>query len=1124
MAVIHKRGSYLQAENYRGIMLLPSIAKRVHAMLRTRLMRLLATQRPQGQIGGFPAMQVPFGSQLLQTFGRVMDAMNFSSAVVFIDLANAFHRLVREFVSGVHVPEDIEDVLERLMQEGLPVTEMIELLQLPSLLERLGAPPFLVQLVQDLHSHTWMCVPGASSPIVTKKGTRPGSPLADCIFHILMADIAVELNRVVADNQEFQDIMRQVDLHVESVIWADDVAIPIATVQAEQLPMAIEQILASVHWIFARRGFTLNLKNGKTSVVATFKGPGAPMLRARYQLGDRPGMEVRFGDKSEFIHFMATYKHLGTIFSANHTMDQEIAARIGAAKSAFAQIASPILCNKNLPEAIRVRLFRALIESRLFFGMGAWKNPTARQLAKLQAAIITMLRKLFRLTPDEIMHTTAAHLLLRAKICSPRARLAVDRLLYAQRVWHSSPEMLQHCLHREEALTEDSWLLGLKYDLAWLCTLEPEGIIPLQAVRSVDCPRHADLTTIIDFWQSDTAQWKACIRRAWRKFQFQETMMHELLHMHKTFFRTLERASASFESSPYETADVAIKTFECKCGRQFTTAQGLATHRRKQHQEFSHEHDLLSGTTCPECLRHFWTKQRLYQHLSYVSRKTGQNSCYQALRQRGFQIDLEVGQFNQMPAAVRGLSRVDALQAQGPLLPLPVRGQKEDQVACERLQRLKADLAISCKPEHPDEARASLRSFLTETTEGWFQRFCAEGFDEELVHELPDQWLAVLFRFEHGMDGWVEIEILDWGQHCLPDVLDQFLDGVAERLVDEEFAEMIEDFPRTQTLRKIAQLEAKRANLARERETPFPHRAPQRGSANQRERVQSAACVPGVFETQEVFFAQVGKANWLDLPAEVPLPMLHRPTDERIFIIAHLFSGRRRVGDVHDRLQFWAQKAGIRILDLSLDTANSETFGDLHHEAITWQNLIKLYQQGKIAATITGAPCETWSAARHYLLSPEEGSEGRRFPRPLRDRGRLFGKQHLTFRELRQLRQGSLFFMQMLVTVAWTITTGGIYLSEHPAPPQHPEAASIWFTPWLRILCRHPDIALHTVAQWRWGCSVSKPTGLLAVRLPRFAASMYSRQVVGVQKPDRCSYRHWTGWQIQNGGAQRIPA
>ena len=46
MAVIHKRGLHLQAENYRGIMLLPSIAKRVHALIRTRLMNLLSRQRP----------------------------------------------------------------------------------------------------------------------------------------------------------------------------------------------------------------------------------------------------------------------------------------------------------------------------------------------------------------------------------------------------------------------------------------------------------------------------------------------------------------------------------------------------------------------------------------------------------------------------------------------------------------------------------------------------------------------------------------------------------------------------------------------------------------------------------------------------------------------------------------------------------------------------------------------------------------------------------------------------------------------------------------------------------------------------------------------------------------------
>ena len=37
--------------------------------------------------------------------------------------------------------------------------------------------------------------------------------------------------------------------------------------------------------------------------------------------------------------------------------------------------------------------------------------------------------------------------------------------------------------------------------------------------------------------------------------------------------------------------------------------------------------------------------------------------------------------------------------------------------------------------------------------------------------------------------------------------------------------------------------------------------------------------------------------------------------------------------------------------------------------------------------------------------------------------------------------------------------------------------------------------------QWRWGCSVTKPTGLLALRLPNFFSSMYSRQLSDVHPP-----------------------
>lgn len=939
-----------------------------------------------------------------------------------------------------------------------------------------------------------------------------------------MADITGDLNRIITANEPFQQILLRADLHVESVIWADDVAIPIATDEAQDLPTAIETILVAAYEIFSRRGFTLNLKKGKTSVVATFRGPGAPLMRAKYQLCPRPGMDICLGPQTEFVHFVAHYKHLGTIFSSSHTMDLEIATRIGMAKSAFAQVAAPILCNRHLPESIRVRMFRTLIESRLFFGLGAWKTPTSRQMAKIHAALIAMLRRLFRLKPEEIQRTTAADLFHRAKICSPRARLAVDRLLYAQKLWQNGPEMLQHCLHREEALTQDSWLLGLKHDLQWLCSLEPMRLAPLTELSTVQDPSHFDLTDLFDFWQAGGSDWKACVKRAWKRFVQQEAMMNDLMGMHKQFFHVLTKSGgATFDPTPHGQIDERLCTFSCHCGRQFTTAQGLATHRRRKHEEFSLEHDLVEGTVCPECLRHFWSKQRLHQHLSYIPRRSHVNSCYQALRQKGFKADLGVGSFQQLPKEVRGLGRVEAQQTAGPLQPLAVLRHQARQEILDQIDQLRRSLEINQIPDDPSDIRQRLENFLTTTTSDWFERFCQEGYDEDIAAELPDMWLAVLFQFEDGIDEWIEAEILAWGQNHLPDLIANFVDGVAERLVDEAYANMIDDFPRQQTLRQIAHCEARLRLFDEEGERFFPHRTVRRAMANVAERAVQAAKVDSLFEAQEVFFAQVSAAKWLDLPRELPLPFYQRPHEPPMFIIAHLFSGRRRTGDVHDRLHHWAAQAGIQVLVLSLDTANSTTYGDLHHTSITWHNLLRLYQEGRISATIAGAPCETWSAARHHVLVDAEGNPVPGQPRPLRDRTRLFGRAQLSFRELRQLQQGSLFFMQMAITVAWAIITGAIYLSEHPGPPGNIEAASIWLTPWIKLLRAHPAVALHVVAQWKWGCTVSKPTGLLAVRLPYFGKSMHSRQKEDASPPKEVAIGVGPNGQFKTSAHKEYP-
>ena len=97
----------------------------------------------------------------------------------------------------------------------------------------------------------------------------------------------------------------------------------------------------------------------------------------------------------------------------------------------------------------------------------------------------------------------------------------------------------------------------------------------------------------------------------------------------------------------------------------------------------------------------------------------------------------------------------------------------------------------------------------------------------------------------------------------------------------------------------------------------------------------------------------------------------------------------------------------------------------------------QLCEKGHVAATICGAPCETFSAARH-VAPPADLSEAEkhRWPRPLRSFAQLFG--------LSDLRPGSAFMLQATMVCIWHVVFGGLFLSEHPAPPGDDSKASIW--------------------------------------------------------------------------------
>lgn len=399
---------------------------------------------------------------------------------------------------------------------------------------------------------------------------------------------------------------------------------------------------------------------GKTGAVLTFKGRGAPSQRKQYLLSEPSGFWCSLDrGRQAWLHVTASYRHLGTIFASRLDFGEELRHRLGQAASAFGAMRRQVFCNRHIPVRTRLQLFHALVCTRLYFGLGAWHTPQPSHLNQMKRVLAHFLRSILaagrkptgtKLQDGEVFS--------QARFPDPRIRLAQDRLLYAHKFFQHGPAFAHHLMHKEFQFLSQSWISGLLADLLWLRSVLPD-CIPIGWTTS--------LTDAIEYWQSGAPGWQATIKRAGKQHWLQETMMQDVHHWHRRFFRTLGKFEATFNPAFFGSKD-GDGEFHCICGRCFATAQGLFTHRRKAHGIMSQEHDLLSGATCPVCMTHFWTTQRLQQHLSYISRRTGRNACYQTLRKHHCVTEYDPVKF---PTRVLGMNRIESIPVEGPLNPFP---------------------------------------------------------------------------------------------------------------------------------------------------------------------------------------------------------------------------------------------------------------------------------------------------------------------------------------------------------------------------------------------------------------------------------------------------------------------
>jgi hypothetical protein len=423
----------------------------------------------------------------------------------------------------------------------------------------------------------------------------------------------------------------------------------------------------------------------------------------------------------------------------------------------------------------------------------------------------------------------------------------------------------------------------------------------------------------------------------------------------------------------------------------------------------------------------------------------------------------------------------------------------------------------------------------------WQTEWRREGFPEDLSEAICDRVLTdisaatIAWSSEPNSDlTWIWCEIVEeyasdaeryphalwafalWGRTSMYDVIEQIEEIDHKLHIEEQYLELIYEFP-------IAGLLDRLERLHRDR-PPEPAPAAEPAPVPDHRRHLPLEPISSAFDNSEQLLGTVTNPEVCSWPKQEGIPICELQDGRKALIILHLFSGRRRQGDCHD----WAETLieqyfpGFVVIMLSIDTAVGGAHCDLL-QGPGLESLHRIVATGIIAGVLSGPPCETWSAARHIRPPPELRA---RWPRPLRSAERAWGVGFLTLRELQQLAVGSALMLANLRIEVAVVLRGGAAILEHPEIPEDDTFASVWRTPIQHRLCgAAPGHQRLHIQQWKYGAPAIKPTLLRIMGLPRSATILHAQALSGVSKPDRVlAGRDEVSGQFKTACAKEYPS
>ena len=607
---------------FRSILISSMVGKTLHKALRSKQMDLYQQYLHPQQLGGRQGISVVLGGHLIRAFLRVFESRKQPTAVLFIDLQEAFYRVVRPLaISGDWSDDTIASMAMRLQMDPHILHDLHEHLKAPSAVESARMSQVARRAVQALHTDTFFAMHGQSDRVRTSHGSRPGDSYADVVFGFLMARVLRAFESALEDQNIFSEFPADstIDLHARGSIdqdvtprqhlrmlgpcWMDDLAIPLTAGTNEELLVNLGVATSTILDLCRSHAMTPNLGKGKTEIVFKPRGPGTQSCRRQLFGPNAPGYFAAIGEYGTYrINMVNSYVHLGGLTHFSGDLRKEIRRRIAIANQTFNKHRKLVYQNDGLTMQKRIEIFHSLVLSRLLYGAETWCISEQKTKEYLHSAIVRLYRRILKCSSDQ--HLSDEEVMHRTGLPSPATLLRIRRLSYLGSLIAAGSSAHWGLLNLDQ-----TWMDLLRDDLQWA------GDQLSRTCKLGDPFKNTDRwLEIIRFHRG---YWKRLLRRARehsilvasRKFicRAAHSRIHDLM-------QSFDRWEGP--SIPQASRSSGKQYFGClHCSIRCRSFAGEGAHMYKTHGLVNPVRTLIGGTQCGSCLTEYFTQGKLKAHL-----------------------------------------------------------------------------------------------------------------------------------------------------------------------------------------------------------------------------------------------------------------------------------------------------------------------------------------------------------------------------------------------------------------------------------------------------------------------------------------------------------------------------